>query len=168
MWVVVEGGLCSVAELGGDGIVWLHSVDVDLGVLDNLSVLLVDTADLLEVAGGLAVVGNELSDDGHLGVGVDSLALAIEAGVSHTVGVEVASVLVADTEVSVWSVVAALGAGAALLLGGGARVRSVGGSHAVGLPDIHLVAASSVLALTGVWIEIRWSPSVDVALERIS
>ena len=115
---------------------------------------------------GIAL-GDELGDDGELGVGVDLQAGAVEGLVTHTPGVEVASVLVANTSVTV-SAITAVGAGAASLRSDRARVRSVGSSHLVGLPDIHLGAARAVLALSGVDIVGCGDPAFRVALEGLS
>jgi hypothetical protein len=48
--VVTEGGLLVGAELLGDGIVGAETGNVGLGVLDDLAVLDVETADLLQRA----------------------------------------------------------------------------------------------------------------------
>ena len=110
-----------------------------------------------------AIGSDELSDNGELAVRVDGHARPKEGAVTHTPGVEIASVFVANTAVTVVAI-AAVGAGAASLLGNRARMGSVGSSHLVGLPDIHFGTACAVFALASVGIVGRWGPAFDVAL----
>lgn len=84
--------------------------DLAHAVVDDLAVLDVLAADLGELACVGAVVGNELRDDGELGLGIDGLARAIE-GVALTVAADIASVLVAHVLVAVVPI-AAVGPGA--------------------------------------------------------
>ena len=74
---VAEGGLLSGAELVAERVPLSHSGDVDLGVLEDDTVLDVDAADLLECARGGTGGGQELGDDGHLLGGVDLLGWAV-------------------------------------------------------------------------------------------
>ncbi|CAG8779468.1 10370_t:CDS:1, partial [Acaulospora colombiana] len=156
---VAERGLLGGAECGGDGVVGGHTSNVGLGVGDDFAVLDVEAADLVEGTAGGAVARQELGDDGELGVGVDGQAGAVVGGVAHTVRVEVASVLVAHSTVAVGAV-PALGARAAVLAVDGAAVGGVGSSVLVGLPDIHLVTARSVVALAGVDVVGGWGPAL--------
>lgn len=105
--LVTEGGLLSITESIGDGVTWGTGV-LGGGVLNNNAVLDVLAADLNEGTRGGSVVSDELSDDGHLGVGVELLvgAWSVESGVTHSVGVEVTSVLVANGLVTVSTVTA--------------------------------------------------------------
>jgi len=167
MWseavTIAEGSLGSAAVGGGDGVVGGHAGDVDLGVLDNLAVLDVETTDLGERAAGRVVVGEELSDDGELGVGVDGLSGAVETLVAHTVRVEVTTVGVANASVSVVCTTASCAAAA----GGRSAVTRMGGvgsRNGVGLPDIHLVTAGTVVSGTSVGIVCRSLPSIRVGL----
>ena len=133
---VAEGGLLLGAELVGDGVCGVDAGDLAEGVGDHFAILDVEAVDGDEVARRGARVRDELGDDGEFGFGVDGQTGAVEAGVAHAVGVEVTAGLVADG--------GAVAAGSASgLPDTGARVGSEGGSIAVGLPDVHFVAASA-------------------------
>lgn len=160
---VAEDGLLVHAESVGDLVGLGDSGDVGLRVLVDDTIHDVLAADLRESTGGGAIRGDELSDDGNLGVSVDGLAGAIEGGVAHAVGVEIASVLVADTLIT-FSTVTALGTFAAVLAVHGADVGSVGSGDGVSLPDIHLIAASAVATRSGVDVVARGSPVQDIGL----
>ena len=161
--LVTESLLLLHTEVVSDGVAGVDSGDGDLGVLDDFAVLDVETTDLGEVTGAGPVRGNELGDDGEFLAGVDGLAFTEEGLVTHTEGVEVASVFVADTTVTIVAVTT-LSAGASGLTVGAANVRGVCGSVGVGFPDIHLAAAGTVLAISRVG---RGAvPSEDVSLER--
>ena len=77
--------------------------------------------------------------------------------------VEIAAVLVANTVVTLIGIttVSTRALGNAVL---GARMRSVSGGDGVGLPDIHLRAASTVFARSGVLVIFRWLPALNVGL----
>ena len=135
------GGSTEVhVALGADGLTVLVVGVVDLGgivkldggVLDDLTVLNVETVVLLEDS---TVVGGELGNDSDGLGGVDLLAEAVELVVADVVGVVAAAVLVADT------VELALSTLALVELGLVARVRSQVGGSSIGLPDVELVAA---------------------------
>jgi len=157
---VAEGRLLVSAVLRGDGVVGGHSGNVDLGVLNDLAVLDVDAADLLEGSRGGTGVGEELSDDGELLGGVDGLSGAVEGRITHAVRVEVAAIGVADGGVAVGGTAGSTLA--ARLRTSRARVGSVGSGHAVSLPDIHLVTAGSVVSGTSVGIVGIGSPAIGV------
>ena len=99
--VVAEDGLLLRAELIGDGVARVDAGDVDLGVLEDLAILDVETTDLSESAGGGVVGGEELSNDGELLLGVNGSTRAKEGLVTHTPGVEVTTILVTNTTVTV-------------------------------------------------------------------
>ena len=160
---VAEGSLLLVAELVAELVGRVNAGDVALGVGDGDAVLDVEAPDAGERAGGGVVGGDELRHDGDLLAGVDRLAGAEEGLVAHAVGVEVASVLVADALVSrSWvTAVRALAADESVALAG---VGSVRRGVLVGLPDVHLSAAGSVAARAGVYIIGRRSPVENVGL----
>ncbi len=162
---VAKGGLLGGAEVVCDGVVRVHAVDVRSGVLDDFAVLNVDTTDFDEVAGRGVVGGDELGDDGELGAGIDGQASAEEGLVSHAVRVEIAAILVTRSVVPL-VIITAVGAGAALLSGNIANMRSVGGRLGVGFPDVHLIAARAVLAGSGVGVAVGRSPVKNVGLLR--
>jgi hypothetical protein len=161
--LVVEDGLLGSAELVGDRVVGSHSGDVGLGVLDDYTILDVDTADFLERTSIGSVSSDELGDDGDLLGGIDSLAGSVEVLLTLAVRVEVASILVADTTISVITVTAVVSEAAVWSILA-ARVRGVGGGDGVGLPDIHLIAACAVLALSGVGVAGVGAPANGVGL----
>lgn len=162
--LIAEGFLLGCAEVRGDRVSG-DTTDIRGRVGDNLSVLHVDALDLAEGAGVSAVAGDELSDHGHLGLGVDGLAGAVEALVAHAEGVEVTSIGIAGSCVASGGVSSAtLVALAHSLFGALARVRRVGTGNAVGFPDIHLRAARSVTANTSVLVVLRRLPVVHVGL----
>lgn len=160
---IAEGSLGGRAEGIGDGVSG-GSSDVRGRVGVDDAILLVLPADLNEVAVRGTVLGDELGDDGELGVGVDRLALAVERGIAHAVAVEITAVLVADTVVAVGAVTA-LGTRATGLADGSARMRGIGGGHVVCFPDVHLVAAGSVAAGTGVHVGCGRGPVEGVGLD---
>ena len=80
---VAERAACQAGECG-------------FRVLVHEAVLDPEAADLDEVAGGLAVRGDELGDDGELPAGVDGLAGSVETLVAQPVRVGVAAALVAE------------------------------------------------------------------------
>jgi hypothetical protein len=95
---VTENALLLGAEVSGDGVEsGAHSGDVDLGVLNDDAILNIDTADFFKSAGIGTVCGDKLGNDSDLLSGIDDLSGSIEAGVTHTVRVEVATILVADS-----------------------------------------------------------------------
>lgn len=161
---VAEDGLLLGAEVGADGVGLGDAGNVGLGVLDNNAVLDVQAADLGERTGGGVVGGDELGDDGDLGVGVDGLAGSVERLVTETVRVEIASVLVADTVVPVGTITT-FDAVAASLANSAARMRSIGGRDRVGFPDVHLSTAGSVTTLAGVGVVGGSSPPENVGLQ---
>lgn len=131
------------------------------------AILLVFPADLDKVAICSAVPGDELRDDGELSVGVDGLALAVERDVAHAVTVEITTVLVADTVIAVGTI-STLSTRAASRASGSARMWGVCGGHVVRFPDIHLVAAGSVTAASGVDVGAGWLPVEHVGLIDVS
>lgn len=158
---VTEDALLLSAESLRDGVEGVDAGDVDDRVLDDDVVLDVDAADLREGAGVGAVSGEELSDGGDLLSGVDGEAGAgaVEGGVTHAVGVEVASSRVAHAT-------RAVSASALGLTDDVARVRGVGLGDRVSFPDIHLVAAGSPVTLARVGRVGVGGPTSNVGLEE--
>jgi len=160
---VSEKCLLVIAELVGDGIVCLYSSEVGSRVVDDFAVLDVETTDLNKWAVGGVVrsepLGNNLEGLG----GVHCEALSQETVGSHAVGVEVATILIANSSVSVRTITT-LSAATAVLATHRARVGCIGSSEFIRLPNIHFIAASSVLAITSVGVVRAWSPVEDVSL----
>jgi hypothetical protein len=109
-----------------------------------------------------AVIGHELSDDSHFLGGVHGVlrTWTVEVGLTKSVRIVVAAILVTDTIVSISFVVIATifsrATGLALDLTG---VRGDLGGLFVSFPDIHFGTATTVLAFPGVWISWRWVPA---------
>jgi hypothetical protein len=174
---VAESRLLRGAEGLGDGVAG-YALDGRVAVLEDLAVLYVEALDLRE--GGARA--DELGDDGHFLGGVEGGAGAVEVLDAHAVAllgllvcglswvggcsayVEITSVLVADTAVTVAAVSARDIISALLKTRALARVRGVGGRDGVGLPDIHLGAAGTDLTRSGVRVSVRWVPALDVGL----
>ena len=143
-----------------------HPRDVHFRVLNHLTVLNVQPADLLERAARSARVRDELRHDGEFGVGVHGLAWTVEACGTHTERVEVAPVGIAAAAISVARTTAG-GAAAARGLRPVAGVRGVCGRYRVGFPDVHLVAAAAVVPGTGVNIVACGLPAFGVGLTEM-
>ena len=161
---VPDRSLQACAELLRDGVVCGHTRDVDFRVLDDLAVLDVNTTDLSELSVGRVIGGEELGDDGHLLGGVDCEPGAEEGCISHAVGIKVAAIGVADAIVAVGGGVAFRAAAAVLTLDS-TGMSGIGSGYAVGFPDVHFVAACSVLACSTVGISWRRSPPFYVGLK---
>ena len=164
--VIAEIGLRSSAEIIGHG-VELGSVHGDHGVADDLASLDEDTTDLDEVTVVGVVVGDELGNNSERlgGVHVEAGALAVEGLVTEAERGEVAAVLVADAVVAVSGlVVTAVGTIAASLHVDVTGVRGVCVAHLVAFPDVHLGAASTVLAGAAVRVRGGRGPVLHISL----
>lgn len=110
--------LLFLTELVGDLVGLCDSGDVGVGLLDDLAVLDVDTADGCEGTGGGIVVRQKLCHNCDLRLRVHSLARSEKVGCTESVGVEIASILVAVAVV----------AGLAGTASGVASARAIGGA----------------------------------------
>ncbi|KAJ8109446.1 hypothetical protein OPT61_g7451 [Boeremia exigua] len=156
---VAEDGLLGGAERVADRVA-SDARDGRVAVLEDFAVLDVEAADLADAGAG----ADELRDNGHLGLGVELGAGAIEVLHAHAVAVEVTTVLVAHTLVAVGTVTALDLRRAGIKSGVLARVGGVGGRDGVGFPDIHLGAAGTHLAISGVRVVGRTVPALRVGL----
>ena len=143
---------------------WANSWPGVGSLLDDSAALDPDTTDLNEFTSVSHIISDELSNDGNLGVGVDGLSWSVEAGGTLTVRVEIATVLVDDSVVSVATVTAVGGVVATEETGVTGWMWGVGVGDGVGFPDVHLVAARAVLAGTGVGRGA--GPAIGVGLKR--
>jgi hypothetical protein len=98
---ITEDGLLLCAVGVGDVIDGVNSRPVGVGVGDDITILNIPTFDGIKVTRGGTGVSNELSDDREFLGGINGLAWTIEGGISHTIGVEIATVTIANTAVSV-------------------------------------------------------------------
>lgn len=109
----------------------------------------------------------ELGDNGELLSSVDGLAHAVEVGVALTEGVEITTISVAETGITVRRVSATtVLEGADKVTVGITRMRSQGEGLAVGLPEIHLGTAAAVVTNAGVGIALRGFPAISVGLSQ--
>lgn len=95
---------------------------------------------------------------------IDGLALAKEVLVAHAERVEVTTIFVANTTVSVVAITA-FSSGAATDASDAARVRGVCRRHRVGFPDVHLTAARAVATSSSVRVVGGPSPVKDISLD---
>lgn len=162
---VTEDILLLVAELIMNGVV----AGVNAGPFgswggENSAILDIESSDVNESTAVSSVVSDELSDNGHLPGSINGLSWTIEFPVTHTEGVEIATVLVAVGLVSVLAITAVNGVVTDVNTGSLASVRSVSVGDRVGLPDIHFGAANSELTESGIVIGRGWVPSNNVSL----
>lgn len=162
---LVKDVLGGITEFLVDGVA-SDTFDLGLRVGDDGAVLDVEALDLGESAGVITSVGDELSDNSEGLAGVNDHALTVELLVAHAVGVEVTSIRVTRTSVALLRVgTTTVSSSAHDLAGLVAGVRSEGGSHGVGFPDIHLSTASTVASDTSVGVVVRRGPVLNVALK---
>jgi len=136
---ITEDGLLFLAESLSDIIDRVNSCNINVGVGDDNAILNVEALDCNEVTRSGTGVSNKLSDDGEQLGGIDSHSWTVESGITHTVGVEIATICVANTSVSVAVSVTARSISSARSQScDGARMRSVGGGDGVSFPQVHL------------------------------
>lgn len=139
--------------------------NLGLGVGNDLAVLDVQTGNLRKTSVAARV---ELSDNSHLlgGIDVEVGSRTVEGLVALAIGVEITTVGIASSTISVIRVGSTTRVTSARVLSElGARMRSEGCGDGVGLPDIHLGAAGTQVTNTGVGITIRGLPALRVGLE---
>jgi hypothetical protein len=158
--VITEGSLLRITESCSDGIT-SNVGDSGLGIWNDRSTLDVESIDLSER------IADELSDDSEDFRGVNSKTWAVERGVSHAVGVEITSVGIASSGVSVCRV----GTSASIAIAHGLRdsITGMGRNscrNGVCFPDIHLGAAGAVTSNTSVGVVSGWHPAGNIALVK--
>jgi len=156
--VITEGSLLGITESRSDRIT-SNVGDGGLRVWNDLSTLDVEALDFSERT------ADELSDDGEDFSGVNGKTWAVERGVSHAVGVEITSVGIAGSGVSV----SRIGTSASIAIAHGLRdgITGVGCNsrrNGVCFPDIHLGAAGAVASNTSVGVVSGWHPAGDITL----
>lgn len=161
--VVAEDALLVDTVLVGDGVEVTDTGPGVLGLKDDLAVLDPGTTDLDEFTGCGHIVSDELGDDSDLLGGIDGLSWTVEVLFTLTEGVEVATVLVANTSISVVAITALDGVLASVKTVVLADVWGIGVGDGVGFPDIHLGTAGTSLSETSVGIGGGWSPSLNVS-----
>jgi len=159
--VVSEHRLLVLAEFVGDRVT-ADTSDVGCRLLPDLAALDVQTPDLDKVAAVSVVGSDKLGHNGERLRGVDRLARAVERGVTHAEGVEVAAISVAVAGVSVAVATSASCVGGAGGVSGYTRVRGDGVRDFVGLPDVHFVTTSADLASSCVAIVGGTAPALGV------
>jgi len=138
---ISESSLLRITVGGGNGVVSGHTGDVDFRVLDNLTVLNIQTSDFAKATARTVGARQELGDDREFLGGVDDEVGTVEAVITHTEGVEVATIGIAETSVSVGGT--AVSASAHCLSLNAAWVGSIGCRDGVGFPNVHFIAARS-------------------------
>ena len=93
----VEDLFLRAAEAVGSGVGGRDAGDAEHGVLDHLSIVDVEVADLFQYSRGGVVTGEELCDHGELPRSVDGHVGSVMA--SHAVGVVVTAVFITNTVV---------------------------------------------------------------------
>lgn len=162
---VAEQSLLCVAEVIGDGVVsGAEACQVRLRVLNDNSVLNIETADFDEVTSGCVVSSDELRDDGDLLVCIDGETLAEERLSAHAEGVIITTILVANSVIALVAITA-VSTGATSLSSDRADVRGHRRGHGISLPDIHLVAACAVAAGSRIYIIGGRGPVKSISLK---
>jgi len=160
---VTKECLLVVAELVGDGCVGFEIREFSCRVRDDLAVLDVQADNVDERAIGGIVGGIPLSNDSEGFGGINSKATAEEILNTHAIGVEVTSIFVAHTAISVRSITAC-GTITTGLTYDSAYVRSVGRSHGVRFPHVHFVATRSIFSSSSVGISGVGLPIENIGL----
>ena len=149
---VVENVLLRIAKLGGKRISW-DTGDGGLSVGNDFAILDVETLDLGQGAGVSSVISQKLGNESEWGVGIDDATRAIEGLISLAESIEVTSIGVAGTAISVVTVCPTARVSSAPDLPGlVAWVRSECRRDAVGLPNVHLSTARAMITGTGIGI----------------
>ena len=132
---VAEDGLLVLAEVIVDCVA-ADTCDVACRLIEDLATLNVLATDLDKVAAVSVIGGDKLGHNGERLRGVDRLARAVERGVAHAEGVEVAAVPVAVAAVSVAITRSTSCVGGAGGVAGYTRVRSDRVGNFVGFSDV--------------------------------
>jgi len=162
--LVTKDGLLLIAVVVADVVGGGNSGPVGVGVGDGDAILDVESLNTNEVTRGSTGVSDELGYNGENLGGINGQSWTVEGGITHTVGVEITTVFVANTVVSI---IANTASGVRVAHGQTnrvANVRSKGSRDGVGFPEIHLIAASTVVSGTGVGVIGGWLPSIGVGL----
>jgi len=163
--VVSEEFFDICAELVSDRVILFNSREVYYRIFNYLSVLNPDTANFRERAIVRTVCGNPLGDNSDRFSSIKSVLAGIseESVISHSEGVEVASIFVTDSTIAV-ATVTTFSTFATVLSVNGAYVRSVGSRDRVGFPNVHFITASTIVSDSRVWIVGAWFPLLAVGL----
>jgi hypothetical protein len=155
--VITEGSLLRITESCSDRIT-SNVGDRGLGVWNDLSTLDVEAIYLSER------IADELSDDSE---DFRGKTWTVERGVSHAVGVEITSVGITSSGVSVGRI----STSASISIAHGLRDSITGMGrdsrrNGVCFPDIHLGAARAVVSNTSVGVVSGWHPAGDITLVK--
>jgi hypothetical protein len=158
--VITEGSLLRITESCSDRIT-SNVGDRGLGVWNDLSTLDVEAIYLSER------IADELSDDSEDFRGVNGKTWTVERGVPHAVGVEITSVGITSSGVSVGRI----STSASISIAHGLRDSITGMGrdsrrNGVCFPDIHLGAARAVVSNTSVGVVSGWHPAGDITLVK--
>ena len=128
----------------------IDALHLDLGILDYSAILHVEAPDLAQVTGVSRIDSQELRDDSEPAAGVQGSVRQVESLLPQPLWVKVATVFVANALIIVWPSIR--GDIAPLQTSDVAGVRGEGSCAAVGLPNIHLTAASAMLFDVRPWL----------------
>jgi len=152
-----------IAHIVSDRIVLgINSLDVRFWVLENFTILNEDSSDFAKVSGVGSIGSDELGNNGHWLGGINSLVWTIEIFDTSSVRVEIATIFIADTFVSIGTLSARKSLAHQLSIDL-TWMSSESLSHVVGLPDIHLSAARSEFSSSGIWVGLGWVPANRVS-----
>jgi len=147
-----------IADCAGRG----DAGHVTESVVDDFTVLHVDSVDGAESTSGRTVISDELSNNGEWLGCVYNLARAVEALVAKAERIEITTIFVANAVVSVVGIVTASVTCACSLASGRTDMGSESIGNGVGFPDIHLVTAGSRAAGTRVGTVRVCGPASDI------
>jgi len=147
-----------VAHIISDRIVWGNIWNLRIWSFEDLAVLNENSSDFFQVSSVGTIGSNELSNNLDWLGSINSFSWTIEIVVTGSIWVEITSIFIADTLVSFISLTA-LKSLTFLWSSHGTWMSSESLRDRVGLPDIHLSAASSEFSGTGIWVSWGWRPS---------
>lgn len=145
---------CSRHPCIRDAVAAIDALHLDLGILDYSAILHVEAPDLAQVTGVSRIDSQELRDDSEPAAGVQGSVRQVETLLPQPLWVKVATVFVANALIIVWPSIR--GDIAPLQTSDVAGVRGEGCCAAVGLPNIHLTAASAMLFDVRPWLLSTW------------
>ncbi|MCQ0521517.1 hypothetical protein [Klebsiella pneumoniae] len=160
---VTESLLLGGTKFGGNGVT-SDTRDVGIWLWDDVRVLDVESLDFGQSTGISTIVGQELGDNSEWLSSVDDLAWTVKGSVTHSVWIEVATVWITGTSVSIVRVsTTTVIAGTHSLTWSVTWVWSDGVGNGVGFPNVHFGTARTVVTDASVSVVRRWLPTFDIS-----
>mmetsp|Transcript_25474 Transcript_25474/g.29100 ORF Transcript_25474/g.29100 Transcript_25474/m.29100 type:complete len:267 (-) Transcript_25474:745-1545(-) len=136
--------------------------------MNNLTILHIKSSHFRQISRICSVYREKLCNYSHRFESIDGIfrSAPIEVGNSHTIWIDIATILVTNSIITfTLGVITAFDTFTAIKLFNTACVWCVGSSHAVGLPNIQLSAASAIFTSAHVIIFIIWirNPIDDIS-----